>query len=111
MRVQIDDALSEASKVEKRVPQGSFLSLFFFVLFTDALPNDIVYFFSNLIADCLLSLYTGHNNPANRVKSDLCQLQPSSECNMLFFNAKKCQYLIHKRFLDFEPELYNEDLI
>ena len=46
MRVQTDDALSESIKVETVVAQGSFLGLFFFVLFMDDLPNDIVYFLS-----------------------------------------------------------------
>ena len=75
MKVQIDDALSEASKVEKRVHRGSFLGFFFFVLFIDDIPNDIVYFSSYVFADDLSSLYTGTNNPVNRLKSDLCQLQ------------------------------------
>ena len=108
MKVQIDDALSEASKVEKGVPQGSFLGLFFFVLFIDDLLTDNLYFSSYLFADDFFSLYTGPNNPANRLKSDLGQLQTWSEFNLLFFNAKKCQYLILKGSLGFEPELYNE---
>ena len=70
MKLQIDDALSEASKVEKGVPRGSFLGLFFFVLFIDDLPNDIVYFSSYLFADNLFPLYTGPNKQANRLKSD-----------------------------------------
>ena len=111
MKVQIDDALSEASKVEKGVPQGSFLGLFFFVLFVDDLLFDTVYFSSYLFADDLFLLYTGPNNPANRLKSDLCQLQTWSEFNFFFFKFKKCQNLILKGSLGFEPELYNEKLI
>ena len=56
MRVQIDDVLSESSKVEKGISQGSFLGLLFFVLFIDDLPNDIVYFSSYLFADDLFSM-------------------------------------------------------
>ena len=94
MRFQIGDALSVSSRVEKGVPQGSFLgSSFFFVLFIDDLPG-IVFLFSNLFADDLFSLYTGSNNAAYRLKSNLYQLQTWSECNMLIFIAEKCQYLI-----------------
>ena len=108
LSVQIDDALSESSKVAKGVPQGFFLGLFFFVFFIDDLPNDIVYFSSYLFADDFFSLYTGFNNPANRLKSNSCQLQTWSDCTMLFFNAEKCQHLILKGSLGFEPEQYNE---
>ena len=33
MKIQIDDALSESGKVEKGVPQGSFLRSFFCVIY------------------------------------------------------------------------------
>ena len=36
MKVQIDDALSEASKVEKGVPQDSFLGLFSYRRLTES---------------------------------------------------------------------------
>ena len=67
IKVHIDDALFESSKVEKGVYKCSFFDLFFFVLFIDDFPNDIVYFSPYLFADELFSLYTGSNNPANRL--------------------------------------------
>ena len=57
MRVQVDDALSESIKVKKRVPRGSFLGLFLFVLLIDDLSNDIVSFSSYLFTDDLFSLF------------------------------------------------------
>ena len=45
MRVQIDDALSESSKVEKGVPQGSFLGLFFCVIYRRLAKCYFIFFF------------------------------------------------------------------
>ena len=45
MRVQIDDALSESSKVEKGVPQGSFLGLFFCVIYRPLAKCLFIFFF------------------------------------------------------------------
>ena len=81
---KIDDALSESSKFEEKYTRGSFPGLFFFVLFIDILPIDIVYFSSYLFTDDLFLLYTGSNNPANRLKPELCQVQTRSGCNGIF---------------------------
>ena len=60
MRVQVDDALSESIKVKKRVPRGSFLGLFLFVLLIDDLSNDIVSFSSYLFTDDLFFTVSTH---------------------------------------------------
>ena len=81
-------------KLRKDFPRVRFL-VYSFLCYLSTTCQMILYI---SLHTCLLTtvFHTGSNNPANHSKSDVCQLQTWSECNMLFFNAKKCEYLILK---------------